>query len=128
MTNEELAEWKRLADAATPAPWKGLRAEDSDGDLACIVSNEGEIASITELANNNFRRDAAFIAATRLAVPALIAEYERMRGWMDAVAAHASFSSRLIASAVLLGAPVPVGNPFDAAQEWTLAHYGRGKP
>lgn len=54
ITDEQLEEWRRLADAATPGPYDEFRTPT--------------------------RGDLALRAAAREAVPALIAEVERLRG------------------------------------------------
>lgn len=57
ISDEQAAEWRELADAATEGPW--------DTDRLFI-------------AHNHAAEDAAFIAAARTAVPALLAERERL--------------------------------------------------
>jgi hypothetical protein len=65
MTDEQLAEWQRLADAATPGPWR-YRGIYVGTDAGLVASAELPL-------------HAAFIAASRTAVPALIEEVERLR-------------------------------------------------
>ncbi len=98
MTDEELDRIEALANAATAGPWfvTGLpwfRAQDAvlagspDGNVAAMVAQcevwEGERDEWNDnepsfpLADS--RCDAAFIAAAREAVPALIAEVRRLR-------------------------------------------------
>ena len=76
MTQAELDALKALADAATPGPW--LTNGWYDGIRYSILFSANERFTET-LAYNLNREDAAFIAATRAAVPALIAEVERLR-------------------------------------------------
>jgi hypothetical protein len=64
---QKLEEWKRLEAAATPAPWK-------PGWSAGAVYQE--------------KADHLFVTAAREAVPALIAEVERLRGECDDLAAQ----------------------------------------
>ena len=79
MTQAELDALKALAEAATPGPW-----------LPCTDTHEGvlweawgctpTVTARTELqADMAAQADAAFIAAARAAVPALIAEVERLQ-------------------------------------------------
>lgn len=79
MTPSRLAKIKALADAATEGPWGytydgsgdytvGL-AKDPQGDGNTIASLYGPVETGT---------DAAFIAASRTAVPELVAEVERL--------------------------------------------------
>lgn len=79
MTQQELDALKTLADVATPGPW-----------LPCTATLEGvlweawgctpTVTARTELqADMAAQADAAFIAAARAAVPALIAEVERLQ-------------------------------------------------
>lgn len=82
ITDEQLAEWRRLADAAWPGPWE-LELDRNDqqnvyaADRTWIALLPHQcVRSIEE----ERERDAEFIAAARAAVPALIAEVERLRG------------------------------------------------
>ena len=70
MTEEQLGQLEALADAATPGPW----AVDNDTDKRAMIATReaGPIAGM-------FRRDADFAAASREAVPALVAEVRRLR-------------------------------------------------
>jgi hypothetical protein len=90
ITDEQIAEWKRLADAATSGPWKhddsysdrvcnglcGDQFEYSEGSLTGLIERHGNCSTVS---NVEERRDVAFIAAARTAVPALIAEVELLR-------------------------------------------------
>ncbi|MFN7185996.1 MAG: hypothetical protein ACK5VE_06490 [Alphaproteobacteria bacterium] len=69
MTEQELADLDALAAAATPGPWEQIdsRAYSSGTGLQVCLCNETDA-------------DAAFIAAARTAVPALVAEVRRLRG------------------------------------------------
>ena len=77
MTQAELDALKALADAATPGPW--LTNGWYDGIRYSVLFSANERFTET-LAYNLNCEDAAFIAATRAAVPALIAEVERLNG------------------------------------------------
>lgn len=87
MTDQsQIDQWRALAEAATPGPWKLHLVDDTT-----IISNNGlDICTTCDSAeverhdsyNIEYERmeaDAAFIAASREAVPALIAEVERLR-------------------------------------------------
>lgn len=76
MSPERLKELRALAEAATPGPWHidGPNADD-------VVA---EVSSLTVVPRTNGmlcapRYDAAFIAASRSAVPELLDEVERLR-------------------------------------------------
>lgn len=84
---EQIAEWRRLADAAIEGPWefrprRGFQMLSDnpatigfvDEDRYFVMLREG--AWVTEA-------DMSFIAAARTAVPALVAEVERLRREMD---------------------------------------------
>lgn len=86
ITDAELAEWKALADAATPGPWKHVTGEDAEPmwDVCiCGSGNDGVDHAIyadsdkPELTSAD--ADAAFIAAARTALPRLLAR-ERDNG------------------------------------------------
>ena len=72
LTDEKLDELQRLSDAATPGKWKRGRDSASayvfDAKGAWICTASRSVA------------DASFIAASRTALPALIAEVRRGRG------------------------------------------------
>ena len=72
MTQAELDALKALADAATPGPWA---TGDEDGMI--YVGNEFDSDTVAYCGQS--LDDAAFIAAARAAVPALIAEVERLQ-------------------------------------------------
>jgi hypothetical protein len=92
-TAEQRQEWARLAEAATTAPWTVEAGEYSGKDwLIGIVavhlggSMDGQSYAVTtdhvhasEL-DGDARTDAAFIAASRAAVPALLADVDRLTG------------------------------------------------
>src|SRR5690348_3864102 len=96
VTGEQLLIWRQLADAASPAPW--TRSEDDPGDIVIWGAKEDWTANVGNWARQHdvidpdkaarqwaeFRdaADGAFIAAAREAVPALIAEVGRLRGWL----------------------------------------------
>lgn len=84
-----LAEWERLASAATPGPWDwdagDIGNEYSAPYCGVFVAND-EDTLIYELRANSKRAkdDAAFIAAARQALPELIAEVLALRKALSA--------------------------------------------
>lgn len=77
VTNEELDHWERLAAAATPGPW-------DPADLPLFASGAVWLEALDEppesgTTEGRARRDAAFVAAARTALPALVAEVRRLR-------------------------------------------------
>lgn len=109
ITDEQLALWRELEAKATPGPWEGeLDQFDPDEGIVATVADPRVhmLASINTDVRGHFvddaskwteqdavtsreqwekakqsqaLRDAAFIAASRSAVPALLAEVERLR-------------------------------------------------
>lgn len=85
MKTERLQELKKLCDEATPGPWvySEILASDEptlDGvDVA--IEDEGVICSMDyeQPRNGDWRATAEFIAASRTALPELIAEVERLK-------------------------------------------------
>ena len=79
MTEEQLTELRRLAEAATPGPWWiegyasmfGVFTNNTDEQPETIC----DLPDDSDYSQNN----AAFIVAARAAVPALIAEVERLQ-------------------------------------------------
>ena len=76
---ETLALWKRLADEATSGPWDSYFETGLNPMVVTYTENEKGLRSLKDavvhgpsITNNNF------IAAARTAVPALIAEVERL--------------------------------------------------
>lgn len=113
LTAEQLAEWKRVCESATPGPWAvwdGPKYCGGGADL-CIATGDGsdewlanmdhrwnhfagshnhhednhapdahcDICSFSDDITEEQRATAAFIATARTAMPALIAEVERLR-------------------------------------------------
>lgn len=78
ITDEELARIEALCDAATPGPWIECVETSRDGlfQFSGIVSD----AAREHIAGSvNTAGDSAFIAESRAAVPALVAEVRRLR-------------------------------------------------
>ena len=73
----KLKDIKSLCEAATSGNWVHLNDED------CIVF-DNELMNV--LSKTEFEQDAAFIAASRTLVPALVAEVEALRDALEDVA------------------------------------------
>lgn len=102
MTPEEIAEIERLANAATPGPWESptdghaVIVEGSRGKVGYPPS-EGTIASLNDgeyIENHSATQDAAFIAASRAAVPALCAALREAWKANDSVRNEAGFQEQ----------------------------------
>lgn len=79
VTPEQIAEWRRLAEAATPGPWSApVETGPTEVHGATPVAITSLVHSVAE------KHDARFIAAAREAVPALLAEVERLRADYEA--------------------------------------------
>lgn len=79
---EQIAEWKSLVDGATPemkyhADLAWLSGVDPDGEMYTVA--EMDHGSRHDGKCYNHRANGAFIAAARTALPALLAEVERLR-------------------------------------------------
>lgn len=77
MTPERRAEYRRLADAATPGPWEWSHLLNPNG----LLSGDCEVIAILPehtCSLEMLEADAAFIAASRTAVPELLDEVERL--------------------------------------------------
>lgn len=83
-TADDLAEWRRLADAASPGPWLAFSRDtepDRDGDNWDITDDPDWTVTANYVpvsAMTGAWDDYPFIAAARTAVPALLAEVERL--------------------------------------------------
>ena len=78
VTAEQLAEWRRLAEAASPGPWNG----DDEWASGYIVAENGD-----DVADGVLVRNIPFIVAARDAVPALVDEVERLRAELESAVA-----------------------------------------
>jgi hypothetical protein len=77
---EQIAEWKRLAETSGVAPWTASRQEGSPGHctLAQVFDASGISVAVLDAVEPHEVASirAAFIAAARIAVPAMIEAYE----------------------------------------------------
>jgi hypothetical protein len=95
MTDEQLREIEGRANAATPGPWFQRASIDKDmtieGDIIYVADSYGpnHERDTWDAAVAAARADAAFIAAARDDVPALIAELRELRAWKKAVPVNA---------------------------------------
>jgi len=90
MTDEQLAAIRAMCAAATPEPWiighvlihpdMHRSVHDADGLMLANCDLRNRPAADTEV-------NVAFIAGSRAAVPALLAEVERLRGLLSSGAA-----------------------------------------
>lgn len=69
LTDQERAKLKALVDAAARGPWRV-------GDWGCIYGPTGQVAGMSGTSNHTKRMTAQFVAASREAVPALLADLE----------------------------------------------------
>jgi hypothetical protein len=80
ITDEQLAQWRALVDAATPGPWS--EREDSEAPAWRVIWSDDysglDVARVVPWMTH-VEFNAAFIAAAREAVPALLDEVERLR-------------------------------------------------
>lgn len=84
MTDEELDRLDALAQAATPGPWE-VKAKSG---IRPVGRTQNVAATYLQVAEGGgtlypFAENAAFIAASRTAIPALIAEIRRLRAQID---------------------------------------------
>ena len=90
MTNEELTRLDALAAAATPGPWHTDADTCPEYDDPAVMAGKQWVCATsydtlsTSIGERDIKADAAFIAAARDAVPALVAEVRRLRGLVEA--------------------------------------------
>lgn len=95
ITNEQLAEWKGLAEKATPGPWSKRNkvgyVYSDDPQSSCVVAVCGDFLDkeLTRFNGDRWNADGDFIAASREAIPALIAEIERLKAALEDMALQA---------------------------------------
>ena len=79
MTDEELEEIEQRANAATPGRHAWVIGHDPSNEFIVYDADPWKSANPTVIAETNSGGDAAFIAAARTDVPALIAEIRRLK-------------------------------------------------
>lgn len=83
MTNAELQHLRSLCERATPGPWRAIHGRGSGTvqakDCAIYINVRRSEDEYLDETVARWQRDAAFIAAARSAVPALIEECERLQ-------------------------------------------------
>ena len=75
LTEEQLAEWEQLANEATPGPYNIGLPGGPAGPFWSAMNQMGNVVACQITSAEN----AAFLQASREAVPALIAEVRRLR-------------------------------------------------
>lgn len=80
LTDEQLAEWERLANEAMPGPWECDYSSGSVNSCApqFLLDDEGPLW-VADYGSTANEQNGEFIAAAREAVPELIAEVRRLR-------------------------------------------------
>lgn len=89
MTNKELQALKELSSKATPGPWKAGRKDTISFHYSLMTvpikniympnHKNGSGKDLIEVRTGDVIADSQFIAASREAIPSLIAEVERLR-------------------------------------------------
>ena len=84
MNDERLTELRALADAATSGPWKVSDTPLApDFENAWVVLEDGRDGLHAGYDGQFSVADAAFIAASRTAIPELLDEVERLRAELE---------------------------------------------
>ena len=112
MTDDELAGLRKLCDVATPPPW-GIDPDSPDRLRGAVNGVERCLATVLRTAyglrpNAEAEANAAFCAAARSALPALLDENARLRarvGELEAVAEF--FQNRAVIADALVAKLVP---------------------
>lgn len=94
ITDKQIAEWERLAGAATAGPWIPWVVRDADDPEGHWLATSSKHVPTSEDA----KVDAAFIAASREAVPALVAALREARASDPVRAALAAVADILTAA------------------------------
>jgi hypothetical protein len=94
-TPQQRAEWAALAEAATPGPWEAVQGASAGWWVE--QPNTATIADIDIDYSGQPDADAAFIAAAREAVPALLADLEAVEAALEAGDACGAVGCRALA-------------------------------
>lgn len=95
ITQEQLAEWQALTEAATPGPWRGDR-DDGTIKYAVLGYRDETIIAVDHkngtsgFLGDNGDNDEKFVTAAREAMPALLAEVKRQAERAEAAEALAA--------------------------------------
>jgi hypothetical protein len=85
-SEEQIAEWQRLADEATPGPWgwggSGVAGGEC-GEVLIAKTDWSDVEGLSAEVLNRNRDNGRFIAAAREAVPALIARLAEVEGEVE---------------------------------------------
>lgn len=100
-TQEQRAEWSALAQAATSGAWKPRISELTTDHEVTVYDADYDCTGVVAVCNSGLRYDdnepnAAFIAAARTAVPALLADVDAL------TAENANAKAALITAAQLM--------------------------
>ena len=88
-TRLDLAELRRLHEAATPGPWRTSREDmdsfvgSSDGGLESVAYIYRDPADRIPVIGTSYRNDSRLIAAMRNALPALLSIAEAAEAWLE---------------------------------------------
>jgi len=113
-TKNERQEWQRLADAATPGPWRAGREDmvtyhgiygssfkavywdDPEAEMHMGHTLPGLISEAYDAGEVDCRDNAGFIAAARTAVPSLLAALDTLEAERDQARAGLAASQALV--------------------------------
>ena len=83
VTAEQLAEWRRLAEAATPGPWGVCRDQTVEPERLIVWNGELTLVctmgDFTQAPTEQAGKNARLVSAARNAVPALCDEVARLQ-------------------------------------------------
>lgn len=73
ITDDQLNEWQKICDAATPGPWENRQVSGSRRGCVCVKNSNLWICDVV-----SDEHDARFIAHSYAAMPLLIEEVRRL--------------------------------------------------
>lgn len=102
MTPERMAELRRLAEAATPGPWRvsmsGYSVKSQDADVPIVAAvHRGAHATADDI--ERWLPNADLIATARTAIPELLAEVDRLKRDAETAWANEAATSELLREA-----------------------------
>ncbi len=98
MTQQELDALKALANAATPGPWRVAEYNTVAADGRRILKCRDQYDGVRLAVHDNAKADAAFIAASREAVPALLDALAAANARAEAAERRAMVAERRLAA------------------------------